>query len=171
MSISSIKGQFPLLFRLLCVPKQIGEPLWGPSLPVLSFACITQDPGRFWIYGERVLKPLGSELGAGRLAHGVIKPPCCGQQMAAQSVYILLSSLVKKSCCRSLTKISPCRSKWPVICCRYCWRGFPENLYEGRTHSRHLLLLPFTPYLGMEVMITSHIGPWGSPGDRSHVLR
>lgn len=105
MSISSIEGQFPLLFRLLCVPKQIGEPLWGPSLPVLSLACITQDAGRLWIYGERVLKPLGSELGAGRLAQEVINPPCCGQQMAAQSVYILLSSLVKKYCCRSPTKI------------------------------------------------------------------
>lgn len=38
MSLSSIQGQFPLFFRLLCVPKQIGEPLWGPSMPVLCLA-------------------------------------------------------------------------------------------------------------------------------------
>ena len=32
-----------------------------------------------------------------------------------------------------------------MICNGHC---FPENLLEGKAHNWHLLLLPFTPYLG-----------------------
>lgn len=54
MFISSTQGQFPLLFRWLCIPKQIGQPLWGSAVPVPSVACTTQNAGRPYIYRERV---------------------------------------------------------------------------------------------------------------------
>lgn len=129
MSISSIQGQFPLLFRLLCVSKQMSEPLWVPFIQVLFLACIAQKAGRLRIYRERVLKPLGSELGVGRLAqempHTGFWNPCCGWWMVAQSMLmgkqtLHRSSSVQESSCSSLAKICPCRSEWPMVCCGYC---------------------------------------------------
>lgn len=129
MSISCIQGQFPLLFRLLCVPKQMREPLWDPFIQKSCFlACIAQKVGRLWIYRKRVLKPLGSELRAGRLAREMPRTgfwnSCCGWWMAAQSVLIgrptlHSSSLIQESNCSSLAKICPCRSKWTMVCCGY----------------------------------------------------